>query len=258
MKGLIWHLSGEYASFRPPDATSILDTTFFPPKTAIIGMIGAACGWGEDELIDYYEKIRVGIKIESFENVFSDLVKIWKIAEATKQSKWLYIPENRVYTFEDLKKKISPAIREIYVIVKRYLYRPRYTIYIATPDNEELLNKIEKALKDPIYPITLGDSDSLFYPQNKDFLRKVEIKKSKSRKFRCLLGRDEVYNEGGGIKIGKDTKFTLYPRQKSMLISFEKGRKNPKAKEIICFIGEIEIEKEIDAHEFDGEPVYLF
>lgn len=258
MKGLVWQVRGEYASFRPLDATSILDTTFFPPKTAIIGMIGAACGWGEDELVDYYEKIRVGIKIESFENVFSDLVKIWKIAEAKKQSKWLYIPENRVYNFEDLKKKVSPVIREIYVIVKRYLYRPRYTIYIATPYDEDLLYTIEEALKDPVYPITLGDSDSLFYPENRYFLKKVEIKKIKSRKFRCLLGRDEVYNIGGGIKIGKDTEFTLYPRQKSMLINFEKKRKNPKTKEIICFIGEIEIEKEIEAYEFEGEPIYLF
>ena len=41
-------------------------------------------------------------------------------------------------------------------------------------------------------------------------------------------------------------------------MKFEKGRKNPKTKEIICFIGEIEIEKEIDAYEFDGEPIYLF
>ena len=260
MKGLIWYLNGEYASFRPPDTTSIIETMFFPPKTAIIGMIGAACGWRERDLIGYYDKIKVGIKIERVDSVFSDLIKIWKVAEATKKSRWLYIPENKIYTFEELQGKIPIVVRDIYVVIKQFLYKPKFVVYIAVPqeDKLKLIGKIEEALKDPEYPITLGDSDSLFYPEGMDYVKKVEIQQNiKSKKFHCLLDKEVAYNEGGGIKIREDSKFILYPRQKSMLIKFEEGRK-PKKKEIICFIGEIELEKEIDAYEFNGEPIYLF
>lgn len=259
MKGLIWHLRGEYASFRPPDTTAIIETNIFPPKTAIIGMIGAACGWREEELVKYYNEIKIGVKIEGFESVFNDLVKIWKVAEATKQSRWIYASDNRIYTFEEIKKRIPPIIREIYVVVKRFLYKPKFTIYIASPNNEKLVDIIEEALKNPTYPITLGDSDSLFYPEQMEYVKKVEVKQNiKSKKFHCLLDRNVVYNEGGGIKIKSESQFLLYPRQKNMLVSFEEKRKDPRKKEIICFIGEIELEKEIDAYEFDGEPVYLF
>jgi len=259
MKGIIWHLRGEFGSFRPYDTTSIIDTYLFPPKTTIIGMIGAACGWSEDELVEYYDKIKVGIKIEHFDGIFNDLVKIWKVSEATKQSKWLYILENKIYSFEELCKKLSaPILRQIFVVVKRYLYRPAFTIYIATPENEKLINKIGTALKDPMYPITLGDSDSLFYPKDLEYVEVVDIQNVKSNKFRCLLNAEVVYEQGKGIKLTDESNLTLYPRHTTMLVSFEPKRKNPKKRKIICFIGEIELKKEIDAHRFKEESIYLF
>jgi len=262
MKGIVWYLRGEYGSFRPYDTTSIIDTYLFPPKTTIIGMIGAACGWSEDDLVEYYDRIKAGIKIEHFHSVFNDLTKMWKVlasSEARKQNRWLYFPENRVYTFEELRRKIpSRVLRQIFVVVKRFLYRPEFTIYLTTLSEDRLVKDIENALKDPMYPITLGDSDSLFYPRDMQYIKSVEVKDIKSCRFHCLLDAEKVRKAGGIKYTGKTAGFTIYPRFKTMPVSFKKNRKEPKIKEIICFSGEIELNSEIEAYEFNGEPVYLF
>lgn len=258
MKGLILQLKGEYASFRPYDTTSIIDTYFFPPKSSIIGMVGAALGLAEDELVGYYERIKVGIKIVQMPETFDDLTRIWKVSEATKDSKWIYLQENKAYTYDELRRKVAPVIREIYVVVKRFLHRPEFLIYLSSSD-DELIGEIEKKIKDPVYPISLGDSDSLFCPSDMDFCTEVErVRPVKAKRFSCLIDKDVAYNEGLGIKIPQNSKTVLYPRQKSMVVSFEGGRAKPKIKEIICFVGEIETVKEISAYDFNGEAVFLF
>lgn len=238
MRGIIWELTAEFASFRPFYTTTIVDTYPFPPKTTIIGMIGAALGLTEDEIFEYYEKIKVGIKIEHYDSIFNDLQKIWKV--------------------EDDKVRRTP-----FVIIKRFLYKPRFMIYLLTPNDEILIDTIEKALNNPEYPITLGDSDSLFYPENIDYFKIVEnVKPVKSRFFRCLIDV-KIAKINGGIKYPKvkinNSKFKIYPKIVKVPISFEKTRKNPKIVEVLYHSqGEVELEKEIDAYEFKGEPIYLF
>jgi CRISPR-associated protein Cas5h len=262
MKGIIWHLRGEWGSFRPYDTTSIIDTYLFPPKTTIIGMIGAACGWNEDNLVEYYDRIKVGIRIEHFDSVFSDVTKIWKVflkgSGISRQTKWLYFPENKIYTFKELQKKNLPSPLGVFAVVKRFLYRPEFTIYMATLGEDKLVEDIKSALEDPIYPVTLGDSDSLFYPRNMEYVEMVtEVSPIRSCRFRCLLDAKTVH-KAGGIKYTENTGFTIYPRFKMMPIRFEKSRKGLKTKEVVCFKGEIELNEEIEAYGFNGEPVYLF
>lgn len=232
MKALIWHLSGEYASFRPFYLTSIIDTYLFPPKTVIIGMIGAACGWGEDELVEYYDKIKVGIKINKFDSIFNDLMRIWKV---------------------------EPKGRKIFVITKRYLYKPYFTIYLLTPEDKKLINLIEAQLKNPIYPITLGDSDSLFYPEKRDFVESVNIKNKPIRysRFKCLVPKI-----AGGVRYRRDKieneVYKRYPKAVKMPIRFKKDRKVESIDVVFHCQGEIELDKKIEAYVFKGEPIYLF
>lgn len=261
MKGIIWHLRGEYAHFRPFYQSSIIDTYQFPPKTAIIGMIGATLGLRDDELVPYYELIKVGIKIDYYESVFNDLVKIWKIEKGdTKTHKWCYLPEDEVYEYGELKKKIDiDFVKGIFVVIKRFLYKPRFTIYLATPSNEDLIEKIQKGLEDPVYPITLGDSDSLFYPKNPSYFELVPITPTKSRYFKCLIDALLV----GGMHYPKDRweegEFRIHPRIVKMPIGFDKGRTLRKPINVLLHAkGEIELKEEVKAYEFKGEPIYLF
>jgi len=232
MKAIIWHLRGEYASFRPYYLTSIIDTYLFPPKTAIVGMIGAACGWKEEDLVEYYDKIKVGIKINKLDSIFNDLVKIWKVEHKE---------------------------RKIFVVNKCFLYKPHFTIYLATPEDKELVKDIQNKLKDPVYPITLGDSDSLFYPEDNSFVENVNIKDGpiKSRIFKCIVPK----NSGGVIyrkaKIA-DSLYKIYPKAVKMPIRFRKVRKVESIDVLYHCQGEIELKKEIEAYEFKGEPIYLF
>lgn len=232
MKALIWHLSGEYASFRPYYLTSIIDTYLFPPKTVIVGMIGAACGWKEEDLVEYYDKIKVGIKINKIDSIFNDLVKIWKVEHKE---------------------------RKIFVVNKRYLFKPYFTIYLATPEDIKLINYIQNKLKAPVYPITLGDSDSLFYPRDNSFIESVDIrdKPIKSRVFKCLVPK----NSGGVVykkaKIA-DNLYKIYPKAVKMPIRFREDREVESIDVLYHCQGEIELKKEIEAYEFKGEPIYLF
>jgi CRISPR-associated protein Cas5 subtype I-B len=232
MKALIWYLRGEYASFRPYYLTSIIDTYLFPPKTVIVGMIGAACGWKEEDLVEYYDKIKVGVKINKLDSIFNDLVKIWKVEHKE---------------------------RKIFVVNKRFLYKPHFTIYLATLENVKLINHIQNKLKDPIYPITLGDSDSLFYPENNYFAETVNIKDKpiKSRIFKCLVPK-----MSGGVVYRKaritDNLYKIYPKAVKMPIRFRKDRKVESIDVLYHCQGEIELKKEIEAYEFKGEPIYLF
>lgn len=229
MKGIIWHLKGEYASFRPFYMSSLIDTYLFPPKTVVIGMIGAACGWDESDLVEHYDKIKVGIKIEHFDSIFNDLIKIWKVEDS--------------------------GGRKIFVVVKRFLYKPEFTIYITA--SEDLLDTIQGGLEDPAYPITLGDSDSLFYPK-KNYLKVVDIVSTKSRYFKCLINAEIV----GGMHYPKEKReegrFRIDPKIVKMPVSFEEGRKVKIANVLIHSKGEVELKEEVDAYEFEGEPIYLF
>ena len=235
MKGIIWYLKGEFGSFRPFYSTSIIDTYPFPPKTAVVGMIGAALGLSEDEIVDYYKKIRVGIKIEYFESIFNDLVKIWKVEDSGE--------------------------RKIFIVIKRFLYKPRFTIYLATFEEtkeQKLLDNIYKALLDPAYPVTLGDSDSLFYPDGKYLKIVDDVIPTRSRIFKCLIRAEVV----GGMHYPKDKReeetFKIHPKIVKMPIGFEKGRKPEIINVLVHSKGEIHLKREVEAYEFNGEPVYLF
>lgn len=263
MDGLIWYLQGETGSFRPKEATSIIDTYPFPPKTAVIGMIGAALGLSEKQLLPYYDKIKVGIKIQGTLHSYNDLMRIWKLSESAKKEKWVYFHDGKIYAFAELKKKLKSKmstlpVREIFVVVKRFLYHPKFTIYILIPENNRFIVDIKKALLDPVYPITLGDSDSLFYPQDMNYVEIVKnIRKTRAQYFECILSTD-IVDKAGGLEFSESSGgLTIYPQFKTMPVRFEAGRKVT-MQSVICFKGVVKVKHPIEAYDFKGEPIFLF
>lgn len=230
MKGAIWQLEGEFGSFRPFYASSMIDTYPFPPKTSIIGMIGAGCGWTEEELVDYYDEIKVGIKIDHYDSIFNDLMKIWKV-ENTGQQK-------------------------IFVVVKRFLFRPRFTIFLRA--SNDLIKTIESGLNDPVYPITLGDSDSLFYPRGNWFEILEEVPEIRTKKFRCLVDATLA----GGMKYEKppeNIRFKIHPKIVKMPVKFKQNRDLDTPRDVLLHSGGVvKLKNDIGAYEFKGESVYLF
>ena len=230
MRGVIWRVRGEFASFRPFYLTSIVETYPFPPKTVVVGMVGAACGFSEQDLIPLYDALKVGIEIVSIRGYYNDLVRIWKVFSRT-----------------DIK-------RQLYVIVKRFLFKPEFRLYIASEDTS-LIELARKRIEDPVYPITLGDSDSLYYPAFGDVIE-VEVGRVKSRRIRTLFPAKLA----GGMHYDRppEGEFLLYPRINPAPVKFEEGRKVITERILVHGGGEALLKEEVELYEFRGVPVYLF
>lgn len=54
--GLTLELSGIFSFFRIPYNSLLMDTYLFPPKTTLIGIIGASIGWEEEEFLKTIKK----------------------------------------------------------------------------------------------------------------------------------------------------------------------------------------------------------
>ncbi|MEM3455858.1 MAG: CRISPR-associated protein Cas5, partial [Candidatus Micrarchaeia archaeon] len=136
MLGVRLELTGIFSFFRIPYNSLVMDTYLFPPKTTILGMVGAACGWDEKKVLESIKIFKYGVIIESCGEVFRETAVIYK----TKN-------------------------KPIYPITKNMIYRPAYTVFLYS-ENPKLIEEIEKAIRDPKFVLALGDSENLFYPKN--------------------------------------------------------------------------------------------
>ena len=118
-------------SFRIPFHMTVHDTLILPPKTTIIGMLGAALGYSRanPNLIALYNNTHIGI-LGSSKAKYYDLMTIYKLKpEATKSQ---------------LQRQIN--------------YNNSYTIYI---ENSKNLDEIYRAIKNPVYALSLGKAHEI-------------------------------------------------------------------------------------------------
>jgi len=126
-------VTGIFNSFRVPGEMRYQSTYLYPPKTTLLGMIGAALGLEEEEL-ESLAKLQVGIRLDRHGGVSSDL---WRIAKLK-----------------------AGGAAESAVVIRQIVHDASYTIYIASEEPTRL-TEIQRALRDPAYPLTLGRSDEL-------------------------------------------------------------------------------------------------
>lgn len=233
MLGLTLSLTGIFSFFRIPYNSLLMDTYLFPPKTTIIGMVGAAIGWNEDEVLENIRNFKYGLIIE-------------KSGETLKETAAIY------------KSKQAP----IYPITKNMLHKPAYKVFLSS-DDSDLIKKTGEALKDPKFVLTLGDSENLFYPNYKNprFVKLIEIKEKPIEKLRCILP-SEVYNEYRSTfyKIKDDF---LPPREIKIPVDFVGRGRNRRflPRNVFYYSGvELLLKKPIEkgAFDFDGDAIYLF
>jgi CRISPR-associated protein Cas5t len=118
-------------SFRIPFHMTVHDTLTIPPKTTIIGMLGAALGYSriDANLVALYNNTYVGI-LGSSKAKYYDLMRIYKLAPKAKPGQ--------------LQRQIN--------------YDNLYTIYI---ENSRNLDAIYMALKNPVYALSLGKAHEI-------------------------------------------------------------------------------------------------
>ncbi len=131
---LLFTIEGSFCSFREPGGAKYQQTFWFPPKTTVVGFLGAALGLAPPDLEPLYDQLEIGIVLHSWGGLARDL--------------WGYTK---------LKRGDEP---ETAVVVRELIFEPQYIVYV-TSDEPNFLEKLQAALWDPVYPLRFGRGEDL-------------------------------------------------------------------------------------------------
>lgn len=133
------------ASFRVPETHTFHQTLPLPPKTTVIGMVGAALGLSLPEAHEFVTRhgLRVGVH-GSHKGLMRDL---WNYRKVTGKEKG--------YTPEDIQNR-----RHYSILIREYLTDCDFTFSFGA-ESAEFLEMVRKAMKAPIFALTAGNSDDL-------------------------------------------------------------------------------------------------
>jgi len=216
-------LSGDYALFKKPFANNQPQSFVIPPKTAILGMIGAMMGWSKREYIEKlpFNKFSYAVRLLT-PKIKKDLIGInlmqGKNAKFTFNENPIKNPPERGKRSPTRFEFIKDIEWEIFLIIedseiqdelferlqsKKFVYNPNLGL-------QSLFAKIES---EPFLDIELANeiNDDMYTSFEKDFV-KFKIRKPVA-----------FYNE-------------LIP------VAFNKDRSLPRTKEMISFVGDYELE----------------
>jgi len=225
MKVVRFKLSGEYALFKKPYANNQPQSFVIPPKTAILGMVGAIMGWSKDKYIDNlpFENFKYGVKLLT-PKIKKDLIGInlmqGKSAKFTFNENPLRNPPNRGQR--------SPTRFE-------FLKDMEWEIFLHI-ENTDIQDKLFNRLVDKrfVYNPYLG-LQSLFakIECNENDLINLEITKEINDNLYTSFDKNQIR-----FKIKKPVAFynELIP------VYYKKDRSLPQTREMISFVGDYSIE----------------
>ncbi|SAI87558.1 hypothetical protein MBBA_0680 [Methanoculleus bourgensis] len=133
------------ASFRVPETHTFHQTLPLPPKTTIIGMVGAALGLPLPEAHEFAagHGLLVGV-YGSHKGLMRDL---WNYRKVTGKEKG--------YTPEDVRNR-----RHYSILIREYLTDCDFTFFFGA-ESAEPLETVREAMKAPVFALTAGNSDDL-------------------------------------------------------------------------------------------------
>jgi len=224
MKAIKFRLSGDYTLFKKPFANNQPQSFVIPPKTAILGMIGAIMGWSKSDYIDMlpFDTFKYGVRLLT-SKIKKDLIGInlmqGKSAKFTFNENPLRNPPDRGQRSPTRFEFLKDMEWEIFLIIdnkkieselfdrlfsKKFIYNPNLGL-------QSLFAKIECSKNDLIsLEIAKEINDNIYTSFDKNL---IKFKITKPVAF---------YNE-------------LIP------VAFEKDRSLPQTKEMISFVGDYEI-----------------
>jgi len=242
MIGIRLSIVGIFSFFKVPYNSLLMDSYLFPPKTTIVGMIGAAMGWNEERVLDDIDKFKYGLIIKNPGERAIETATIFGNIEYTPY------PITKIMNYKS------------YPITKIMNYKPFYEVYIASDNKDLNIDKIYDALNDPKFTLYLGDSESLFYADFKHpkFCEKIEINKDFGNEFECILP-SEIYNKKERIEM--TTKKVIPPTEIKIPINFTGKGKNRKCvlKNVFYYSGiKVKLKESVETYYYGKQPVCLF
>lgn len=145
MKYLTVHLRTQSSTFRHPDFQNYHKSFALPPPTTMMGIAGAALGFSPLETQNFFfdNSCRLGVYGKT-EGLSKDL---WKYS---KQA-WKYSPDAH---FSDKSNKLTS-------IIQREILFDNEFVLVYQFDDEKRVNQLKSAFENPVFALTLGNSDSL-------------------------------------------------------------------------------------------------
>lgn len=165
------------ASFRSPENHTFHKTLPLPPKTTVIGMIGAALGLSLEEAHKFVEENKIQIGVYGYnKGLMRDL---WNYRKLTGKN----------YTEEDIKSR-----KHYSILIREYLFENRFLFYFGS-NNTEKLKELKSAFLSPVYPLTTGNSDDLLKICEIGEICQKEQSKLKTFEYTVLPGDlSQLYN----------------------------------------------------------------
>ncbi len=131
------------ASFRVPETHTFHQTLPLPPRSTIVGMMGAA----------------LGLDLESVHRFADDhgiVVSVRGDHQGTMRDLWNY----RKVTIKEFDREQIKSRPHYSILIREYLYDCTFTFFFGSPSREPL-EKVRNAFLSPVYALTAGNSDDL-------------------------------------------------------------------------------------------------
>jgi len=229
-KILVFDILGDFAHFKRIYTTTSAYSYSVPPKTTIIGLIGAIMGYSKYEYYKLFDKFKVSVKI---------LRPTRKII--IKQN---YLKTDSGYDFKKGK------IKERSQIPIEFIKNPAYRIYVLGDENEEDYKKLKEFLSNEksYYTIYLGITECLAYYKYKG---EFDIQKKETKVVNSIVP-DEYFDKA---KISKNNNMSI--EDLPTLISYDRTTKEVKK---FLISEKIEMDPPIEAYyiPLDGGEYVIF
>ncbi|SHI82099.1 CRISPR-associated protein Cas5 [Lutispora thermophila] len=237
MNGIIVSLYAMTASFRDPNTHLYQESILAPPPTTIVGIAGAALGYGFKDALEYFKenRISVGCMLKS---------------QGNGKDLWNYS-----------KIKGKEVVKAI--LLREFLFDVTADIFFACEDGEKI-DELYDSLKNPQYALSLGNSDDVVKILKVD--RIINVKSTEDNMIR------DTWIEGNYIKDfeldwenikGLPIKRTIKPpivKNLPVDFSFTKNDERIATKFYkFTFLGDLHmLKKPVLVYDFMGKRVPLF
>ncbi|KCZ73137.1 CRISPR-associated protein Cas5 [Candidatus Methanoperedens nitroreducens] len=233
------------ASFRVPETHTFHQTLPLPPKTTIIGMIGAALGLNLENAHKYTDKNEILVSIYGkHKGMMKDL---WNYRKLTGKEK--------NYTSEDIKNR-----RHYSILIREYLCYNDFIIYFAS-NNLDPLEELRNAMLSPVYALTAGNSDDLLKIYTISNI--ITLQAEKLNQFEYTILPEDVsksYKPDVDFSLIPITQ-TIYTPQVFLLptrFEFKGDERRVIERKSFTFVSTpIVVEKSIEGYIIDGKKVVL-
>lgn len=221
-------VTADLAHFRDIFTQSFFKTLLAPPRTTVLGMLGASLGYNEADTINRLSSVYVGVNILSVNGYAKDIMMAINQKKADAGGR-------------------TPVMRTL-------LVKPLYRIFIGSED-ERFIEEIREGLLAPTYPLYLGISDCLAYI--KDISKVSRVNAKNSNRFSCIV----PYDGTPYSYYSKDNdKIIFIPEIVKTVHSFDitkKGKKPRRYIDLLMFYNcEVELKKSIIAYDV-GESICM-